>query len=424
MNIEEILLPIVTSFDDKGIKKATASINYLENTAKKLRVSTGSLRNSMAELGLQFDKNGEIIRTSGQEIKNQGRALTMLGHASRRFRFEWLSLMFAGMALYRTFGGLIRQQLELWGITELFSGVLAVLFIPLMETLLDPILKFSDWVMNLNPEMQKLVGWFVLGAAVLGFLVMTIGMGALAWGGFIKVIAGVVSAFQGLGPVITAIKGFILGLSGTFLLVAGIIIAVVVGMVLAWKENFMGMRSVVDGFVRAFKQVIGGIIDVVRGVLLIIKGIFTGDMDSIVEGVKRIFSGFWNFLFGGFKVAWNSIVGIIIGAIRIVVGALQAFVNLLGAIPKLWGGKALWKVDWLATVGALRIPTFQEGGIVPRTGLAMLHKGETVLPAGYSPSITIYANVSSDYDVRRLADQLDRYWASKFERITKSRGSI
>ena len=47
------------------------------------------------------------------------------------------------------------------------------------------------------------------------------------------------------------------------------------------------------------------------------------------------------------------------------------------------------------------------------TGLAFLHRGETVIPAGggfpyndYSQTI-VYAQVSSDYDVERLADKLD-----------------
>jgi len=74
-----------------------------------------------------------------------------------------------------------------------------------------------------------------------------------------------------------------------------------------------------------------------------------------------------------------------------------------------------------------RIPFFQMGGVMPHTGLAYLHKGEIVTPAGaspinFSPTIIVNANVSSSYDVRALADELNRYYASDFERIIQGRG--
>jgi hypothetical protein len=64
---------------------------------------------------------------------------------------------------------------------------------------------------------------------------------------------------------------------------------------------------------------------------------------------------------------------------------------------------------------------------MPYTGLAMLHKGETITPAGQTINnspITINATVSSDYDVRRLADQLSKYWTNDMERQSKGRGII
>ena len=46
----------------------------------------------------------------------------------------------------------------------------------------------------------------------------------------------------------------------------------------------------------------------------------------------------------------------------------------------------------------------------------MLHKGETVVPTtqggGFSPTVNINANIASDYDVRRLAEELKRYWVT------------
>ena len=60
-------------------------------------------------------------------------------------------------------------------------------------------------------------------------------------------------------------------------------------------------------------------------------------------------------------------------------------------------------------------PFFQQGGVMPHTGLAYLHEGERVIPAGdsytdnsFSP--VIYANIGSGYDVRNLARDLNEHW--------------
>jgi len=80
----------------------------------------------------------------------------------------------------------------------------------------------------------------------------------------------------------------------------------------------------------------------------------------------------------------------------------------------------------------LHLPGYAMGGLVPETGPAILHKGEQVIPANqvgsgqiiFSPATTINANVSSSYDVRQLADELNKYWAQDFQRMMRSRGSI
>ena len=55
------------------------------------------------------------------------------------------------------------------------------------------------------------------------------------------------------------------------------------------------------------------------------------------------------------------------------------------------------------------LPGQQQGGFIPRTGMRMLHAGETVLPAGnmtinFMPTITVSA--TSDVDIDKLNDRL------------------
>jgi len=64
--------------------------------------------------------------------------------------------------------------------------------------------------------------------------------------------------------------------------------------------------------------------------------------------------------------------------------------------------------SWVPVVGGKgfdvpKIPTYQTGGYVPTTGLALLHAGETVIPAGQGtggPAVVITnAHFGSEVDV-------------------------
>jgi hypothetical protein len=82
--------------------------------------------------------------------------------------------------------------------------------------------------------------------------------------------------------------------------------------------------------------------------------------------------------------------------------------------PKISPGEALIK----GIQQKFNLPPFaqgQEGGVVGREGLAYIHRGETITPAGerneanITNNITVNASVSSDMDIRDLADKLSRY---------------
>jgi hypothetical protein len=115
------------------------------------------------------------------------------------------------------------------------------------------------------------------------------------------------------------------------------------------------------------------------------------------------------------------------------VGALAGFTIGLpfGGVGGIIGGAIGGVAGFLGGIGA-GLLGFQEGGIVPGSPNQaipiMAHGGETIIPAGESlnnqVTINITASVSSDYDVRRLADQLSKYWVNDMERVSKARGII
>ena len=123
------------------------------------------------------------------------------------------------------------------------------------------------------------------------------------------------------------------------------------------------------------------VLDMINGVLDVFIGIFTGDWERMWDGMQSVVKG-----------AANGIIGLvngIIGAVESMVGALGRGVN---AIPKFeipsWvpgiGGRS-FGIPTIPSPSFPRIPQLDTGtNKVLSDGLAMIHKGETIVPAKHS----------------------------------------
>jgi hypothetical protein len=254
--------------------------------------------------------------------------------------------------------------------------------------------------------------------------------GTFAVGGF-KIVA---SAVSGLWGVLSGFVSWVAGALGVtfgaaFAIIAAIIVAVialVVGAIQAWKNNFLGFKDAVIGIWTAIKTIIQGFVDFFKGIWDIIAGIFTGNFDRIKEGFGKVGEG----IKGVFKGIANFVINIINTLVSLIISALA---QLVRPIQWIWNkipghAKVTWYEDIMAS-GANKglIPTFAKGGVMPYTGLAMLHAGETITPAGQNINNTPTFNITvngANMNARDLADQLSRYWTTDFERISKARGII
>lgn len=397
---------------------------FVDNASKVMK----TVRTSLEHLKNGFDKTTSVISTVDKQGKIATQTINKLTPTIKRFKMEWLGVMFAGMALTRTFGGIIRQQNELWGISEGFSSMLTVVMIPVMETLSDILWPIFDFFMNLPEGVQKAIGVFVILATVFGSVLFIGGQLMLALQSIGMAFGNM---FSGIGSGVTVAVG---GL-GSLLAIIGLIMTVIVGMVVAWRENFMQMKEVVKGFVQGIKLLISSIIDIFKGVFKILIGIINGDVDMIKEGFTKLLKGFGNLILGITQTVINAVLAITIGVIRVVAGIIQTVINSVisigNAISRVLGIKSqMNKIDLIGALskinsGALvNMPSFKEGGIMPYTGVAYLHKGETITPANQtnnSPNIVINANVASSYDVRKLADEIKKYLTTDYERVTQRR---
>lgn len=355
----------------------------------------------------KFNEQGRQFTTAGGRIANSFRKSM---HGMRGFRMEMLGVMFFGMMLQKTFSGLIKTSLDWMGVMDVFSVALGVLFLPVAGLLLEWALKFLQWVSTATPEQKKLIGTFVLMGIAIGGLLYLIGTFTLG-------IGSLILAFKFLFSPIGAILGILLALAGIS----------IYGMFDGLFEEVDGAGEKIAGFgitgetLVMVKDKIMGVITKVKDTIvenfpaILEKGkeILDKIIDGLVENKEKIANamekiieaiGTWigdnsdKLLSLGLAIAKGIISGIIKGLLKLGWGIGEAAASAITGLPK----EVFREFPGF--------PEYQHGGIVPNTGLAMLHAGENVIPKNKVGgggrdiilNVTYDINVSDPEEMERL----------------------
>ena len=386
-------------------------VERLDQTLKMAGLTESQFTNFLQNNNMELIKGVGVYDQLTGAVISQGQAVKLATIQSRRFKMEWLSIMFAGMALERVFSGIVKAQMSLYGITQLTADMWTVVMAPAMTLVSEGLYDIIDKIMQLPESTQMTIGLTVLGLETLGKVLGGIGQIYLAGMGlktlFPKIATAIGAAGGGIMGVFKTIGTALAGISTTFLLVAGIVAVVLAGIYLAWKENFMGMKNILTNLWEGVKTIFNGIAKVIGGVLEVIVGLFTGDFEKVKEGLVKTFKGLANILIGIVNTVTNAVWAIVVGVIRIVVGVIQTIANAIiwvgNAMSKLTGSIAQTKsVDWVSqlsnwTTPNTTIPSFKTGGVMPYTGMAYLHEGETIIPkdkSGQNITLNVTNNIS------------------------------
>ena len=143
---------------------------------------------------------------------------------------------------------------------------------------------------------------------------------------------------------------------------------------LAFTNIWETISNVMDTII----NLLNGAFDTIKGVFETVMGVLTGDWDRAWDGMKDTVKGVANIIGG--------IVNGIIGGVETMVNAVGRAINALPSfnIPDwvpLFGGKS-FGIPNIPNVSLPRVPSLDVGtDRVKADGLAMLHKGESVVPA-------------------------------------------
>jgi len=249
---------------------------------------------------------------------------------------------------------------------------LAEAFLPILDQLIQKIMpiitKIQEWAKE-HSDLVKII--FIVVAAIFGIIaaIGTLGL----------VIGPLIAGFGGMIAVLT----FLISPIGLVIVAITALIAIGVLLYKKWNEISEFFKLTWEGIKIITEETINSILNKIENWLTGIKNKITTTWNRI----KDFFSELWSSITGIFQDAYNSItnkVEAIINLVNRVKNAVSNAINIIGGFvggvgEKIFGG------------GQFGIPN------VPRTGLYLLHRGETVTPSGRGGGGGITLNINGGY---------------------------
>jgi tape measure domain-containing protein len=341
----------------------------------------------------------------------------------------------------KTYAGSISNLKEA---VDVFKGEIAKGLFNALKKIIPQLSKFFNWLTkNKDIILAIAIPLLTFINIIAGFLIISkiVGMFQALWlvlaanpiVAIVAAIAALVAGFIYLWNNCEAFRKFWIGLWNAIVKAithpVDTIMGIIKGIVNFFKDNWQGiLLFIVNPFAGAFKLLydnFGGFRNMVNNVVNAVKGFFTGLWNNMKSGavnawngIKSVFSTVANFFKSIFTNAWNGVKAVfstggkifngikegIVSSFKRIVNSIISGINKVVAIPFNAINKVLEKIrnvnivghkpfkGLVHTVPVPKIPKLATGtNEVPEDMLAMIHKGEAVVPKKFNP----YTNMNS-----------------------------
>jgi hypothetical protein len=320
--VEDIVVRIraVSEGFDRIMARANDTTNRIRENFTGFNKVMGQTNEDFRQMQIQNVAFGN----AGARTANRLRLMT---HGMRGFRMEMLGVMFFGMAMANMFSNMLKPAAQVFGIFELWTSTLQVVFLPIMQLVAPLLINLMLFFMGLPGPAKIAIGALAIFGLLLGKILFIVGTLALGLGSLFQTSLPAL-----LAGAIKSIAGFVsaaFSIIGAFVAIA---VVIVIGMVVAWRENFGNFRE-------WFRLMWIGIVNIFSGVINIIKGIF-----MVLVGFFTLNFGM---IFDGWKLMWAGIKDIVVGAVRFIVGLVTSLgLGVWRVIKGLWDKmKQFW--NWV-----------------------------------------------------------------------------
>ena len=235
---------------------------------------------------------GVGFRGLNTSFNNFSKSMADAEKKTKAFRFEFLGLMFAGMAMTRIFSSMLRPAAEMFGLFDLWTSTLQVLFLPVMDLIMPLLIRMMEWFMNLPEGVQLAIGIFAIFGLGIGKLFATIGQLALAFDSIIIAGPAVLKFFKGFGGV-TKIFGvmktaalFLFSPAGLVLIGIALLVVAIVLLIKHWDKVKIAAIKTWNAIKDVIESVINKIILKMQGIAVIFDTIFGTNLVGKLEELK------------------------------------------------------------------------------------------------------------------------------------------
>jgi len=250
-------------------------------------------------------------------------AVRQATHGMRGFRMELLGVMFFGSMVMGFFTGLLRPAMETYGVFELWTDMLTVLFLPIMQKIYPYMQDFMLWVMDLPEPVKLAIGALaLLGVAIGGllFIVSSLGLGIgslilmfsdltfaqsmKAAGSFGKSLVKLSAKLLKLGgtKIMSTLGTLSTGLSALASTALGAALIIGAAFLAAFAISSWGLKEQGKEYKSVWHGIAGTVVDAVLGIGVIIAAL-VGVVVSVLEIIWKNFKNTFKMIAAGFMAA-------------------------------------------------------------------------------------------------------------------------